>query len=364
MAKKKGPEMYEGKPVLVAANSDKLVEAVEQFKIEYPDIPLEVPYAVRVKGKKIKQEAFKGDLTIGAAILHDNVEEIGMCAFSGCSGLMSVVMPASMKKIGHEAFGFCSGLTSIEIPDSVKDICGHAFWGCTGLTSIFIPASVFDIQLYAFEGCSGLTSIKVAEDNTEYDSRNDCNAIIATNKNKLICGCMSTIIPDSVTEIGSKAFVDCTGLKSIVIPESVIKIGSEAFEGCDEVEIIKRGQKEMPKELLEKLNGCCIYISTYFPDSDSPEEEEYFDMGLQYTVSGNEITNDYEPFDSYDLTSFDVSEESLALDLCKCLITKARHNCTILEELLDAKVNLYCVIKTPDDDIVDESEVDPISDWI
>ena len=84
----------------------------------------------------------------------------------------------------------------------------------------------------AFEGCSSLQSIVVAKGNPKYDSRERCNAIIETATNKLIFGCPSTIIPESVTEIGGSAFSGCSPLKSITIPESVTEIGGSAFEGC------------------------------------------------------------------------------------------------------------------------------------
>ena len=43
---------------------------------------------------------------------------------------------------------------------------------------------------------------------------------------------MNTVIPNSVTSIGSSAFYGCTGLTSIEIPNSVTSIGDDAFSGC------------------------------------------------------------------------------------------------------------------------------------
>ena len=88
-----------------------------------------------------------------------------------------------------------SGLTSITIPDSVTSIGGEAFWGCSGLTSITLPASVTSIAGDAFGGCSSLTSIKVDKENKYYDSRNNCNAIIATESNTLVIGCKNNNDP-------------------------------------------------------------------------------------------------------------------------------------------------------------------------
>ena len=58
----------------------------------------------------------------------------------------------------------------------------------------------------------------MAGDNSKYDSRNDCNAIIEKETNTLLLGCKNTNIPDDVTSIGANAFFDCSGLTSITIP--------------------------------------------------------------------------------------------------------------------------------------------------
>ena len=103
---------------------------------------------------------------------------------------------------------------------------------CTGLTSISIPSSVTKVFTTAFSGCTGLTSISVDAANSAYDSRDNCNAIIRTENNALIAGCANTVIPSSVTSIGSYAFSDISGLTSLSIPTSVKKIGNSAFSGC------------------------------------------------------------------------------------------------------------------------------------
>ena len=97
------------------------------------------------------------------------------------------------------------------------EIGRDAFHGCTGLTNFVIPDSLTEIGSWlpspiAFNNCTGLKSIKVSEGNKMYDSLENCNAIIGTASNKLIIGCTTTVIPDSVTEIGEFVFDDCTGL--------------------------------------------------------------------------------------------------------------------------------------------------------
>ena len=100
----------------------------------------------------------------------------------------------------------------------------------TNITSITIPSSVYMIGTLSFP--PSLKSIIVDKSNYYYDSRDNCNAIIRTDNNTLIAGCQNTKIPNSVTSISDRAFVDCRTLESITIPNSITSIKSFAFSGC------------------------------------------------------------------------------------------------------------------------------------
>ena len=176
--------------------------------------------------------AFRDCSSLTSITIGSGVTSIGFCAFNGCSSLTSVTIPNSVTSIDSYAFNDCSSLTSITIPNSVTSIGSYAFDGCSSLTSVTIPNSVTSIGYNAFSNCSSLTSIVVESGNTVYDSRNGCNAIIKTATNTLIGGCKNTIIPNSVTSIGSSAFHGCSGLTSITIPNSVTSIGDYAFAYC------------------------------------------------------------------------------------------------------------------------------------
>lgn len=159
---------------------------------------------------------YSGDIVIPESVVYDRVEY-------------------SVTSIGDSAFEYCEGLTSVEIPNSVTSIGERAFANCGGLTSIEIPNSVTSIGRKAFQSCYDLTRIVVEEGNSVYDSRENCNAIIETETNKLISGCKNSFIPNTVTSIGDSAFSRCEGLRSIEIPNSVTSIGDWAFNGCEDL---------------------------------------------------------------------------------------------------------------------------------
>ncbi len=176
--------------------------------------------------------AFEGCSSLISVTIPDSVTSIGECAFDGCSSLTSITIPSSVTSIGSSAFEDCSSLTSVTLSDGLTSIGKYAFYRCSSLTSITIPSSVTSIGNSAFYGCISLDSITVDSENTVYDSRNDCNAIIETATNTLIKGCKNAIIPSSVTSIGNYAFENCSSLTSITIPSSETSIGNYAFYSC------------------------------------------------------------------------------------------------------------------------------------
>ena len=163
--------------------------------------------------------AYSGDVIIPDTVVVFNhtytVTGIDQNAFANSQQLVSVSMPSTISVIGSQAFLYCQGLTSLTIPSSVKTI-GYR----------------------AFDGCAGLTGVIVDSDNTIYDSRDNCNAIIETASNTLIAGCNRTVIPRSVTSIGNYAFDYYINLTSIDIPNSVTSIGDFAFSFSSLTDIV------------------------------------------------------------------------------------------------------------------------------
>ena len=162
-------------------------------------------------------------------------------------------------RIADHAFDFCHIDREISIPETVKSIGGMAFWGnrimgvhtsnhvekigysCFGsnyrLSTVIIGKNVHEIRPNAF-GYTQLDELSVHPENITYDSRDNCNAIIESYANKLIKGSSATSIPQSVTSIGSNAFIYKDTLSEIIIPDGVTRIEDDAFLGCDRLHSI------------------------------------------------------------------------------------------------------------------------------
>ena len=193
-------------------------------------------------------------LTIsGTGAMTDYADQSTRPWLSYKDGLQTVVIEPGVTRVGTYAFYSCNKITSLTIGSDVTSIGANAFDGCSSLSSIHIPASVTSIGEDVFANCTNVPAITVAAGNTVYDSRDNCNAIIETNTNKLILGCINTTIPATVTEIGKKAFESCdktaitipygvtiigkhafanASLTSVTIPASVTSIGNDAFVEC------------------------------------------------------------------------------------------------------------------------------------
>ena len=111
----------------------------------------------------------------------------------------------------------------------------------------------------------GYETISVSPENQEYDSRNNCNAIIETASNTLLLGCKNTVIPESVTAIGPWAL---SGIEasSITIPGSVLAIGDNAIGSSSLASIIVKAT--VPPTLGRNgLGGSSYDFPIYVPAS-------------------------------------------------------------------------------------------------
>ena len=164
----------------------------------------------------------------------NTVTTIEASAFAYCQGFTGdLVIPNSVTTVGYGSFQYCSGYNGdLIIGNAVTTIEDYAFNSCDGMTgTLYIPSGIQSLGGNSFGYCA-FSGIIVDPENSVYDSRNDCNAIIKTSSNQLITGCKNSTIPNTVTSIGYCAFRGIAGLTSIEIPNSVTYIGENAFAFC------------------------------------------------------------------------------------------------------------------------------------
>lgn len=196
--------------------------------------------------------AFIAMILLSCSSVTNNLVEIDNIIYHECDGYYVAVDPLKknedlydaiipekingkyVKEISDNAFDDCHYLVNVSIPSGVT-IIGRSAFGWTNLEEIIIPSSVENADSGLFSGCNKLEKIIVDENNRKYDSRNNCNAIIETETNILVSGCINTIIPNTVTSIGNYAF-GYSDLEKIIIPANITSIGKYAFYGCDELE--------------------------------------------------------------------------------------------------------------------------------
>jgi hypothetical protein len=224
----------------------------------------------------IKEYVFSGNTTIKSVVIPDNVSNIGLRAFEGCTALSEVKLPATAPSIvGSSCFYKCNSLPVIDgiryadyllieptdktkstytIKSNTRLIDSYAFWMCENLTSIVLPNTVEKIGSYAFNGCTSLVSV---------------------------------VLPDGLAELPNQVFSECTSLSSITIPKTVQKIGWRAFTKCSSLQ-----QIDLP-EGLEEIGGQAFHRCAALKKCTIPSTVQKMTKGEYMEIPGEE---DYQTF--------------------------------------------------------------------
>lgn len=179
-----------------------------------------IPHGITSIGKYAFQNCGFSEI-----ILPADLKTIGDFAFENCKNLKTIIFPQTLDSIGYGAFENCSNITSISFPLSLKKMGSFCF-ECTSVKEITIPANLQKIWINPFASCKYLTRIVVDNENMNYDSRYNCNAIIEKRSSALISGCRKTEIPSDIIKIASHAFGNGDiGYKMNSFPSSLKIIG-------------------------------------------------------------------------------------------------------------------------------------------
>lgn len=180
-------------------------------------------------------------------------------------GELSYQEAKAVTAIGSEFKG-STAITSFEelrYFKNLKSIGAEAFAGCSQLKSIVIPEQVGEVGASVFADCSALEKVEVVSENTAFDSRNGCNAIVRKADNCLVAGCITTVIPADVVALGEGAFMQLP-LTAVSIPKSVASYGKKVFYGCDDIETVIVGAKT-PAALTSDVFTCTSRATLIVP---------------------------------------------------------------------------------------------------
>ena len=244
--------------------------------------------------------------------LPESVEEIGSNAFYNCTGLEEINLVKEIGKIGNSAFSNCRSLKRIEFQKNEKQVIGtdgkktlypvkveaYAFYGCISLKEVVLSENVVELGNGVFEGCTELETVTMPEGlktighsfikntavkklivpntvenvNAYYYSgerSGATNGALQLEEVVFEAGikkipdyfCSNTQgndalvragIPESVEEIGSNAFYNCTGLEEINFVKGIGKIGDSAFSNCKS---LKRVEFQKNEKLVTGTDG-------------------------------------------------------------------------------------------------------------
>ncbi len=330
----------------------------------------------------------------------DNVTSIGASAFLNCENLASIEIPSTLTSIGSSCFescknletisfnstsitnipvqGFkgCENLSNIELPDTCISFGDNAFNGCSKLTNInfgniisigkaafsntnikelSFGSSLSSIGENAFKNCNNVENISVVN-NTKYDSRDNCNALIETSSSTLLLASKNTDltkissshpllgitagsfssspkivdIPDSVTYLNESCFANNNVIEEVSIPaNSITEIPVSCFQNCKNLK--KVVFKNSSNSTITSIGNYAFQNCSSLQDIVLPDSISTIGLyGFAYCSSlvkfkcPNALT-EIKSYTFYDCSSLEEIELAPNVDLSKLNVTTAAY---------------------------------------
>lgn len=220
--------------------------ALMDYKGEKSSITIPLTY----KGKpviEIEGNCFAENNTITEITLSENINRIGDGALSNCASLNVVNVSENNKfyksvdgnlysKNGESIYWVSKNITQFAIPNGLTNIGRNTFSGCSALSKIYYSGNV-----------NGWVQISGLENLMKYGSQYKSLYI-----NNVL---LTEAAFDSINEIPSYAFYNCSSLRNITIPDSVNDIGEYAFSGCsiENAKIPAVAIERLPKNYLKTV---------------------------------------------------------------------------------------------------------------
>lgn len=247
------------------------------------------------------------------------VTELGNSVFEGCSSLIGVAAP-QIQTIGARVFYDCSALAAVDLGSDLETIGDQTFAktalreltlgekvtkipaslceDCTELEKVTMLGQVTEIGDWAFAECEALTSVAGTENLKTvgaYAFSNCENVQFAFPKQLISAGenafyfCRRLEIgdiPQTLTDIGPRAFAYCSGITSITVPKGIDVIAEDAFKATNATKLV------LPEGVVRLEDGA--FESCKFTTVKLPSTVRYIGEHALYTVLLNEV--DFSPY--------------------------------------------------------------------
>ena len=275
----------------------------------------------------IEWQAFCDCSGLTSVKLGNGVKKLGFEVFRGCSGLTEITIPESVTTIDGSAFYECTGIKSVNIPLNVTSVGDFAFYGCSSLASIYCKAIIppsggtwmfngnatgrkiyvpsnsisrYKSVVYWSSYADDMVAHEYDEEDiiiggytkpannqiwytngstttptqpyvsTAFDNNIFYNCEVVSNAYYKSKGCWIIIFTNNVTNVGYRAFYNCTNLTSVTLPDSVTNIGSSAFYNCSNLTSVS-----IPKGVT-KIGNSAFYNCRNLTDVTIPESVTEF----------------------------------------------------------------------------------------
>lgn len=255
--------------------------------------------------------AFMGFTSLEEVVLPYTLTEISGASFYGCSNLRKITIPSRVTKIGGYCFYYCSELEEINLSDDIQSIGNYAFYGTKWYDNLSDGEIYIGKVFYKYKGT--MPETYTVKDGTK------CVAPMAfTNMVKQPWGSYDiqdndvlrkVNFPNSVEEIGVRAFTSCKNLTNVVLPATIKIIDEYAFCNCPNIDeiVLPSGIKKIGKEAfsstgiqsvtangnIEKMDG---YTFNYTPWYDNQPNGLIYINNVLYKYKNNGYYNENQDY--------------------------------------------------------------------
>lgn len=221
-----------------------------------------------------------------------SLTELPAYALFDCNDLVTVRLPAGMTAIGSYALARCAGLKTLDVSGLVS-LGEGALLGCTSLSELVFGSALEHIGCEALGSCTALRRLTLPFVGESRQDNRFLGWLFGARAAELSPGLYPTglrsvtlldgagalaaeafyaapveqlTVGSGLTEIGDRAFADCTRLTELVLPSGVTAIGANAFSGCTALETVTLPEGVVSLGVQAFL-GCTALTSVTLPQS-------------------------------------------------------------------------------------------------